>query len=491
MAISFNTIPEAVRIPLAFVEFDNSQAVKGTPGIQYKVLLLGQMLAAGTAEALVPVRITSAAEAEALFGQGSMLAAMFRAAKKADRWLETWAIPLEDDAAGVAAAGSILLTGPATASGVLSLYIAGIRVRIAVTAGDTAAAMATALVAAINAEATQPVIAAVNGVTPAQVDLTCRWKGATGNDIDLRLNYYSGETLPAGVTAAITAMTGGAANPDVTDAISVMGDEWWRSIVMPYTDTANLDALDAELLERWGPMRQKEGLAYTAMRGTLGATSTFGLARNSQLGTGMGTGASPTPPWIFATDYAMVATKSLSIDPARPLQTLELPSCLPPAVKDRWDDPERNLLLYDGIATYTVNAAGKCCIEREITFYRLNAFGLPDPSYLDIQTPATLGYWRYAVRARITQKYGRHKLADDGTRFGPGQAIVTPSIIADELLVLALELETKGLVENIDDFKASLIVERNADNRNRLDTLAMPDLVNQFRMFAMLTQFIL
>jgi phage tail sheath gpL-like len=490
MPISFNEVPDAVRIPLAFIEFDNSKAVKGTPGILYKVLLLGQMLAAGTAEALVPVRITSAAEAEALFGQGSMLAAMFRAAKKADRWLETWAIPMEDDAAGVAAAGSILLAGPATASGVLNLYIAGIRVRIAVTAGATAAAMATALAAAINAEATQPVIAAVNGTTPAQVDLTCRWKGATGNDIDLRLNYYSGEALPAGVTATITAMASGAANPDVTDAIAVMGNEWWRTVIMPYTDTANLDALDAELLDRWGPMRQMEGFAYTGMRGTLGATSTFGLTRNTQLGTGMGSGPSPTPPWIWATDYAMQATKSLSIDPARPLQTLELPSCLPPAVKDRWTDEERNLLLYDGIATYTVNAAGKCCIEREITFYRLNDYGLPDPSYLDIQTPATLGYWRYAVRARITQQYGRHKLANDGTRFGPGQAIVTPSIIKDELLCLFRELELKGLVEDYDAFVETLLVERNADNRNRLDVLAQPDLVNQFRMFAMLTQFI-
>lgn len=489
MSISFNALPANVRIPLAYIEFDNSKAVSGTPEVQYKVLLLGQMLAVGTADPLVPVRITADAEAEALFGQGSMLAAMFRAAKKADRWLETWAIPMQDDAAGVAAAGSLLVAGPATSAGVLSLYIAGIRVRIAVAPGETAAAMATALAAAINAEGTQPVVAAVNGTTPAQVDLTCRWKGATGNDIDLRLNYHTGEALPAGVSVAITAMTGGAANPDITDALAVFGNEWWRAIIMPYTDTANLDALEAELLDRWGPMRQMEGIAYAAVRGTLAQTSSWGLARNGHLLSCMGTGKTPSPPWIFAADYGVQAAKSLSADPARPLQTLELPSCLPPAIKDRWDDPERNLLLYDGVATYNINAAGKCCIEREITTYRLNSYGLPDPSYLDVQTPATLGYWRYAVRARITQKFPRHKLANDGTRFSPSQAIVTPSIVNDELLVLFRELEDEGLVENFEAFKENLQAERNANNVNRLDVLASPDLVNQFRLFAMLTQF--
>ncbi|SNS05584.1 Mu-like prophage tail sheath protein gpL [Humidesulfovibrio mexicanus] len=491
MNISFNSLSENVRIPLAYVEFDNSKAVTGTPEASYKVLFIGQKLAEGTGAALVPTRITSAAQSEALHGRGSMLAAMFRAAKAADRWLETWAIALDDSVSGVAATGSLLLTGPAIASGVVNLYVGGALVRIAVTAGDSAQSIAAALAAAINADGEQPLVAAINGTTPAQVDLTCRWKGATGNDIDLRLNYHTGEALPAGVGVAITAMHGGAGDPDIADAVAVMGNEWWRAIVTPYTDTANLDALDAELLDRWGPMRQMEGIAYAAVRGTLAQTSTWGLARNSQLQTCMGTGKSPTPPWIFAADYGVQAAKSLSADPARPLQTLVLPSCLPPAVEDRWDDPERNLLLFDGVATYNVNAAGKCCIEREVTTYRVNAYGLPDPSYLDIQTPATLGYWRYAVRARITQKYPRHKLAKDGTRFGPGQAIVTPSIIRDELFVLFRELELEGLVEDFDAFKEALLVERNANSQTRVDVLATPDLVNQFRMFAMLTQFIL
>lgn len=73
--------------------------------------------------------------------------------------------------------------------------------------------------------------------------------------------------------------------------------------------------------------------------------------------------------------------------------------------------------------------------------------------------------------------------------YGAGQAIVTPSVIRGELVALYRQLELSGIVENADLFKQYLIVERNADNPNRLDVLFPPDLVNQLRIFAVLNQF--
>ncbi|MBU1611927.1 MAG: phage tail sheath subtilisin-like domain-containing protein [Proteobacteria bacterium] len=487
MTINLNGIPSTIRTPLVYIEFDNSKAVQGTPDIMHKVLVLGQMLTTGTATAEVPVRVLSADQATSLFGQGSMLANMFSAIKTADRYIETWAIPLADAAAGAAASGTLTITGPATASGTLNVYIGGQRVRVSITIGDAATAVATALAAAITAALDLPVTAAA---VDAVVTLTARHKGECGNAIDLRLNYY-GETTPAGISVAIVAMSSGSANPDVADAIAAFGDELWNTFVMPWTDAANMVALETELLDRWGPLHQMDGIAYSAFRGTHGESGTWGNARNNQLVSCMATGTTPTPPWIFAAVYAVIAAGSLSIDPARPLQTLRLTGVMPPAVGDRWTKEERNLLLYDGMATYKVDSGGNVLIEREVTTYQTNSYDLPDPSYLDVQTPATLGYIRYATNARITQKFPRCKLADDGTRFSPGQAIVTPSIVHAELLVLFRELEEKGLVENFEQFKADLIVERDADDRNRLNVLAGPDLVNQFRVFAEQIQFIL
>jgi phage tail sheath gpL-like len=488
MAISFNDIPDNIRVPLVYIEFDNTRAVAGTPAIEYKLLVLGQMLSTGTATEAEPVRVLSEDHAVSLFGRGSMLAGMFGAAKLADRYLETWCIPLKDAGAGIAATGTIALTGSATAAGVLNCYIAGQRVRASVPALATATEAATALADAINADLDLPVTASAAVGT---VTLTARHKGESGNDIDIRFNYYTGEVLPAGLTVAITNMASGAANPEIADAIAAFGDEWWNGLVVPWTDGSNMAALETELLDRWGPTNMKDGIAYTAMKGTHSEAATWGNARNGHLASCIPTGASPTPPWIWAAVYAVVASGSLSIDPARPLQTLALTGILPPAQGDRWTMEERNLLLYDGLATFSVDSGGVVRIERAITTYQKNAYGLADPSYLDVTTPATLSYLRYATRARITQKFPRHKLADDGTRFGPGQAIVTPSIIRAELLALFRELEEKGLVENFTQYKADLIVERDADDRNRLNVLSPPDLVNQLRILAEQIQFIL
>jgi phage tail sheath gpL-like len=93
------------------------------------------------------------------------------------------------------------------------------------------------------------------------------------------------------------------------------------------------------------------------------------------------------------------------------------------------------------------------------------------------------------LKSRVTSKYGRHKLANDGTRFGAGQAIVTPNVIRAEMISGYYALEQMGIVENAEAFAANLIVERSATNPNRLNVLYPPDLVNQLRIFALQYQF--
>ena len=154
----------------------------------------------------------------------------------------------------------------------------------------------------------------------------------------------------------------------------------------------------------------------------------------------------------------------------------------------RFSLTERNTLLFSGMATSYVES-GVVRIERAVTNYRQNTFGQADPSYLDVETLFTLAYVLRSLRYRITQKFPRHKLANDGTRFGDGQAIVTPKIIRAELLASYAELENIGLVENRDAFAANLIVERSPTDPNRVNVSYPPDLVNQLRIFAVLAQF--
>lgn len=490
--MSLGSIPNDIRVPLVYIEIDNSMALDSAPAQQHKILVIGQQLASGSATALTQNRITSDSTADNLYGRGSMLAEMLKTLRQANSYTETWALGIDDIAAGAAASAELAVTGTATAAGTLALLVCGVTVQVGVSADDTAATVATAIVAAVNAVATLPVTAAVKADVAGTVVFTAKWKGQTTNDLDVRLNYYVGEQTPAGLSVEATAFTGGTGTPDMSAVVAALGDEWFNHIVCPFNDVASLNNLRDELLDRWGPTRMVEAIAYTAVRGTHAATGTWGNNRNDFLITSMGTNLAPQPAYLWAASYAGRGAYYLAIDPARPLQTLTLPGILAPAKEVRWDMSERNLLLFDGVATHYVDASGNVCIEREITTYRVNSFGDADTSYLDITSPATLGHIRYVIKNRFTNRYPRHKLADDDVLdvLDAGQPVMTPKLCTQELLdIFVTELEPAGLVEDFDDYKATLNVARDTSDRNRLNFTCHPNIINQLRVLAGLIQF--
>jgi phage tail sheath gpL-like len=192
-----------------------------------------------------------------------------------------------------------------------------------------------------------------------------------------------------------------------------------------------------------------------------------------------------------AAAVAGVATYYGNMDPARPFQTLALKGVLPPKESDRLTLQENNLLLYDGISTFSVDDGGVTRVQRLITTYKNSPNGAEDVSYLNLNTILTLGYLRYDFRNYILRKYPRHKLADDGTRYGVGQPVITPRVGKAEAISRARVWESIGLVENVDDFAKAVVCERNAADRDRLDWMLPPDLVNQFRVAGVKISFFL
>lgn len=491
MSVSFNTLSPTVRVPLFYAEVDNSQANTGEVGAG-RVLLIGQMLSGAAVAPFRPLLVSRTDEAVSLFGRGSMLARMHRLYRQNDLIGEVWCLPVADNPAGVAATGSITVTGPAAVAGTLSVYVAAQRIQVAVAAGQAAASIAADLAAVINAAADLPVTASV---AAAVVTLTCRWKGETGNDVTVIVNYggsLSGEATPAGVGLAVVAMSGGSGNPSVADAVAAMGDEEYDHVTLPYTDATNLDLLRTEMGDstgRWSPYRQVYGHVWSARRGTLSGLVSFGVSRNDQHTTVVGVELGvPTPVWEVAAAWAARSAVYLNAGPERPTQTGPLTGVLPAQPGQRFTLTEKQSLLSSGVAT-TVTGGGVVRIERSVTTYQKNAWGQGDTSYLDAETLFQLAYILRTLRTAITSKYPRHALANDGTRFGPGRAVVTPAVIRAELVAAYRGLERSGLVENAEAFKAALIVERDSGNPNRINVLYPPDLVNQLRIFAVLAQF--
>lgn len=207
MAISFNNIPSDVRVPLFYAEMDNSAANSASAGMRR--LIVAQVNDDVTGPEIGSlVLVPSVALAKNLGGQGSMLAAMYETWRKADPTGEVWCLPLLNTE-GAKAGATVTVAGAATETGLLNLYVGGVRVQATVVNGATAAQAANALSVKINATPDLPVRSVVDA---GVLTLSCKWSGVSGNDIRLefnRLGKTNGEAIPAGLTAEVTVMTGG------------------------------------------------------------------------------------------------------------------------------------------------------------------------------------------------------------------------------------------------------------------------------------------
>jgi phage tail sheath gpL-like len=408
-----------------------------------------------------------------------------------------YGLPMAEPAAGVAASGTITATAVPTEAGTIHLYIGGVHVPVNVGPTDTINSIHTAISAAINANDDLPVTS-VGG--PTVVTLTAVWKGVSGNEITVGLNYYGtigGELLPQGLALTMPAtgrLTGGTGTPVFDTAIDNLGEHEFEYVAMPYTDATSLTAWETEYgfsdAGRWGWQRQLFGHIFSAKRDTYPNLITFGNTRNSGVVSVLGFEiGSPSPAFEWAAAYAGKAQRALLNDPARPLQSLSLNSIKPAPLHQRFLFGELNGLALNGIAIEKTGSDNQPMLAREQTTYQRNLYGQTDDAYELVTTLATLARLLRNQRQVITSKFPRHKLANDGTRFGPGQAIVTPGIAKAELIAQYRQDEFNGLVEDTRNFKKHLIVERDPNDPNRLNVLFPPDLINQLRVFAVLAQF--
>lgn len=506
MTITFNNIPKTIRTPGVYAEVDNSRALTGLAAIPHKVLILGQKIAAGTVDFDTLVQVTSDGLADGFFGPGSILARMCNAFKDNNPNTELWAMCLGSGIAGVqASAGldlSLVRNSDGDYSGAATLYMmvngkGGGNFDLAITSGMSTLRMASLIASVINGDSTLPITATVSAIAASggHVLFSAVTSGTQGNYLDVRFNYNIGESYPPGFSANLSTVVfaGGSVDPDLGDAWTVIDGERFNYIIQPYITAANLTEIEDELADRFKPLEDLQGHGFTAVRATQASATTLGNSRNSQHNTIMAANDSPTAPEEWAAALGAVASFNLNNDPARPLHGLQLKGIKAPPVESRFTRAERDVLLYDGIATFTTDRSGNILVERSITTYQSNALGISDPSYLDIQTLATLGEIRDQFRIRMSNRYitPRFKLADDGFPVQPGSFVVTPSSVAQEIIGLFSELRNAGLVENLDDFIDNLRVERDATDRNRVNVLLPPDLINQFRVLAGLVQFIL
>lgn len=490
--VSFNNIPGDWKVPLVSIEVDNSQANTATGN---KPALLVDYAFDG-AKFNEPIAVGSPSQAASLFGLGSPLERAYSTFYANNKSQIVYCMAIQQPAEGSVAKGSINVSGTATDAGIYSLLIAGQEVNVGVNFDDAAATVAQNIADKINSIGSLPVTA---NASAEAVTLAAKWKGQTGNDISIFENTTNRSTefdeRPTGLTLTFdNFLSGGTGVPDWTAAIAALGDENYKFVSLPHTDTGTIKSWATEFgfddTGRWGWIRMLYGQIWSAKRGNYADLISFGKTLNYPTLSFLAIEKnSPTPVWEWAAAYTARAAAAFTIDPARPLQTLTLLNILPAKKEERFSKTERNGLASNGLATQTVFNNETPQIDREQTSYQFNSYGRPDNSYEVATTLSTLDEVLTRLGNSITSKYPRHKLADDGTFYASGQAIITPTTAKAELVTEYSRMVYDGLVENLRDFKNNLIVQRSDTNPNRLEILYDPYLIGGLRSFSVLAQF--
>jgi len=160
--------------------------------------------------------------------------------------------PLRPLETAVAAEGVISCDGVAEAPGSGVVYIGGIAAEFPVAKAATADTVLSAIKMAINTKLEMPVIA--GDVDDGELTLVSKWSGESGNDITIEI-----ETIVNGFTFGITAMAGGALDPDIAPALEAIGQIWETFILdtFAWKKPTRLDQYQLFCEGRWSELEKK------------------------------------------------------------------------------------------------------------------------------------------------------------------------------------------------------------------------------------------
>lgn len=459
--VSFDNIPNSLRVPGQYIEFNTRNAVQGLPQNPQKMLLLAPMLTTGTKTANEPVQIFSDVQAGEWFGRGSWAQLMVRQAFLNNPYLDLTVLGLPDHEAGVAASARVELLGTVASTSSVELNIAGTPVNVAAVAGQTPTQVAEKLVNTINASDLPVSATNAQGV----LTLTAKNKGEIGNEISIRFDAAN-----SGLTPNVSEMAGGAKNVDIGKALSNIAGKHYHIIVSPFNDDANLRVLSEHVEQVSNAIEQRGCVAVIGHRHSM----TSGAALTAKLNNGRMVCA-----WYAGAveSTAMIATAFAAVmaaeeDPARPLNTLMLKGLSITADKHFPLFNECQTALYNGLTPLTV-VNNRVQIMRAVTTYTKNSQNVDDPSLLDVTTIRTLDYVRRAVKERIALRFPRDKLYK---RMLPK--------VRSEILDVLLKLEQAEIIEGVAENKAKLIVTRSLFDANRVNAVIPADVVNGLHVFA-------
>lgn len=255
-------------------------------------------------------------------------------------------------------------------------------------------------------------------------------------------------------------------NPDLYPALDALMAVDMELIVSAWMDESSLTTMRTHIIAATNPINQKSRIGVAASTSTLSSAMAIATKINhGAITLALLPGAENDPVNVAAAYAAVLAAEE---DPARPMNTVELPSLSAPSMRSRLMRSEQEIALTNGLTPLEVGPGEAVQIVRAVSTYTKAATGDADVSLLDITTMRTLYYVREACRSRIRLRFPRAKLGAAG-----------PTKIRSELLDVLKKCadERVEILKNVDEHADALVVERTNDGTGRLQARIPADVV--------------
>lgn len=466
--ITFNGVPSTARATARYIESVNQPDNIAGLIAPREIYVLGQYNSGKSPTANVRQRILTEEDAWSRYGQGSLLARMIKfALNQSNGVIPVYAVPLADNGSAVDATGELAVTASSALAGTIYLYIGGQRILVSVTAGQTATQIGDAIEAAITAAPNLPVAASNDAGT---VTLTAKWGGEAGNDIPISLNYNDDESLPSGVSIAVTQMASGANNPVLTTALANI-PETATDILCPYYDSTSLGALADFGDDRYAADVKAPVAVFFPYSATQANYITFLDDYNSQWLTSCNDYVSlESPLFEFVAAICGEFARQNQTNPARPTFGAELDGIVPTRTPTKIKTTDANTIVNAGGSWIKFTDDGRVLIADLVTTRTETDLGAPDEDWRFTSTIANLQTKIYSMDVVFSSPPFVQAMVVDDEAVVDVDYAVRPSLVKQYIVRLMDDLWIPyGLSKDRQEIIDSLTAEIDGSNASRIN----------------------
>ena len=474
-----SVIDNSNKVPGSYLKVSLGTGPRSAGSAPRKVLLYGNKLAGGSVALETATQVLTDDDANTLFGRGSELARMVRAALRVNRTVDLHATAITESAGTEASEDIVLGVGPASAAGTLEIWIGGDRVVAAIADLDSVTLAGDAVAAAINDNLDFPATA-VNAV--GTVTVTARHKGLRGNFIHIRTKLTGADTITH--TPLNTYLSSGATADDPQTAIDNAQPVRYHYHVAPVEDATELAKFVTHVDSDADPTIGQRELVISASRDTLANATTLATGSNAERGQIAWLYNAEDEPSILAAALAAYRAKAESADAAANHDDAGLTRLhVPTAVADLPVTAELVSALNNGL-TPLRSVNGTISIVRSITSHSQTVSMTPDFGVLDTHKVTVPDFVADDLDANWVRFKGFKAKDDDPDGEAPNPGVLTPTLVRDFIYERLKSAESSDLIVDVDVRKEEIEVELSLITDGRFDSIIPTDVIELAHQFA-------